>query len=152
MLIYIGADHRGFQLKESLKNYLRESGYEVVDVGNAEYVAVDDYPDFAALAARKVSLDPANSRAILACSSGVGVDIVANKFPHVRSALAFSPDQAVASKNDDDTNVLCFAADYISEEEAKKITSAWIVSSFSGEERFKRRLRKIEDIENRRAL
>ncbi len=152
MLIYFGADHRGFQLKESLKNYFKESGYETVDVGNTESVVTDDYPDFAALAARKVSLDSANSRAILACGSGVGVDVVANKFPHVRSVLAFSPDQAVASKNDDDTNVLCFAADYITEEEARKIASAWLTAPFSGEERFKRRLRKIEDIENRRSL
>src|SRR3989344_6520810 len=146
MLIYIGADHRGFRLKESLKQYLKNSGYEVVDVGAEKLVEGDDYQDFAALAARKVSLDPENSRGILICGSGVGMDVVANKFKNVRSALALNPDQAAASKNDDNTNVLCFASDYIEEAEAQKITSAWMSAQFSGEERFQRRLRKIEDL------
>lgn len=152
MLIYIGADHRGFRLKESLKQYLKNSGYEVVDVGNEQLVEGDDYPDFAALAARKVSLDPVNSRAILICGSGTGMDIVANKFQNVRSVLALNPDQVVSSKNDDDTNVLCFASDYIDPAEAQKIAAAWMSASFSGEERHKRRLRKLEDIENRKMI
>lgn len=150
MLIYIGADHRGFQLKESLKNYLKQSGYEVVDVGAETYNERDDYPDFAALAARKVSLDPVNSRAILICGSGAGVDIVANKFPHVRSVLALNAEQVLASKNDDDTNVLSFAADHIEEEDARRIVAGWLSAQFSVEERFLRRLRKIEDLENRK--
>ena len=149
MLIYIGADHRGFQLKESLKNYLKASGYEVVDVGNDKYVATDDYPDFAALAARKVSLDPENSRGILLCGSGVGVAVVANKFKNVRSALAFNPEQAAASRNDDNTNVLSLPADFLDEETAKKIAAVWIQNSFSGEERHQRRLKKVADLENR---
>ncbi len=149
MLIYIGADHRGFQLKESLKNYLKQSGYEVVDVGAETLNERDDYPDFAGIAARKVSLDPENSRGILICGSGAGVDVVANKFKNVRSVLALNPDQAAASKNDDNTNVISFAADYIEEAEAQKILSAWMSAQFSGEERFQRRLRKIEDLENR---
>lgn len=152
MLIYIGADHRGFRLKESLKQYLKSTGYEIVDVGNENLVEGDDYPDFAAIAARKVSLDPVNSRAILICGSGVGMDIVANKFQNVRSVLAFSPDQAASSRSDDNTNALCFAADYIEEDEAQKITTAWISTEFSGDERHKRRLRKIEDIENRKMM
>ncbi len=152
MLIYIGADHRGFRMKESLKQYLKNSGYEVADVGNEQLVEGDDYPDFAALAAKKVSLDPVNSRAILICGSGVGMDIAANKFRNVRSVLALNPDQAVSSRNDDDTNALCLASDYIEESEAQKITSAWISASFSGEERHKRRLRKLEDIESRKIM
>lgn len=150
MLIYLAADHRGFRLKDSLKQYLKASGYEVIDVGNTELVEGDDYPDFAALAARKVSLDPENAKAILICGSGVGMDIVANKFPHVRSVLAMNPDQAMASRNDDNTNVLTLAADFTEDEDAKRILGAWLPTQFSGEERHKRRLRKIEDIENRR--
>lgn len=152
MLIYLAADHRGFRLKESLKQYLKSSGYEVIDVGNTELVEGDDYPDFAALAARKVSMDPENSRAVLACGSGVGMDIVANKFPHVRSVLALNPDQVMSSRSDDNTNALCFAADHIEEDEARRILGAWLPTQFSGEERHKRRLRKIEDIENRREI
>ena len=149
MLIYIGSDHRGFQLKESLKSYLKASGYEVVDVGNDQYVAGDDYPDFAALAARKVSLDPENSRGILICGSGVGMDVAANKFKNVRSALTFNTEQAAAARSDDNTNVLSLAADYLNEDDAKKILSVWLATSFSGEERHQRRLRKISDIEER---
>jgi len=152
MLIYLAADHRGFRLKESLKQYLKNSGYEVIDVGNEQLVEGDDYPDFAAIAARKVSLDPVNSRAILACGSGAGMDIVANKFKNVRSVLALNSDQAASSRNDDDSNVLCFAADYMEEGEARKIAAVWISSQFSGEERHKRRLRKIEDLENRKMM
>ncbi len=152
MLIYIGADHRGFNLKESLKQYLKNDGYEVVDVGNTQLVETDDYTDFAALAARKVSLDPTQSRAILICGSGVGMDVVANKFKNVRSVLAFNSDQAMASRTDDDTNALCFASDFIEEEDAKRIVMAWLPAQFSGEERHQRRLRKIEDIENRKLL
>lgn len=152
MLFYLGADHRGFRLKESLKQYLKNSGYEVVDVGNENLVEGDDYPDFAAAAAKKVSLDPVNSLAILACGSGVGMDIVANKFQNVRSVLALNPDQVVSSKTDDDTNVLCFAADHMEVDEAQRILAAWISASFSGEERHKRRLRKLEDIEGRKNL
>lgn len=149
MLLYIGADHRGFRLKESLKNYLKNAGYEVVDVGAETYNERDDYPDFAALAARKISLDSENSRGILLCGSGVGVDVAANKFKNVRSALAFNTEQAAMSRSDDNTNVLSLAADYLSEDDAKKILSVWLATNFSGEERHQRRLRKIEDLETR---
>lgn len=148
MLIYIGADHRGFKLKESLKAYLKESGYEVIDVGNQKYDENDDYPDFASAAARKVSLDPQNSRGVLVCGSGVGVDVVANKYQNVRSALAATPDQAAISRNDDNTNVLSLAADFLTEGEAKKILTVWLQTDFSEEERHRRRLEKIEKYEN----
>ncbi|MBU6142281.1 RpiB/LacA/LacB family sugar-phosphate isomerase [Patescibacteria group bacterium] len=152
MLIYIGADHRGFNLKESVKDYLKSSGYEVIDVGSPQLVEGDDYPDVAALAARKVSMDPSGCRAVLVCGSGVGVDIVANKFPHVRSVLGFNADQVMASRNDDDTNVLCLAADYIEDEDAKRLVAAWMPASFSGEDRHRRRLKKIDDIETRNKM
>ncbi len=91
MLIFIGADHRGFQLKESLKKYLEDSGYEVIDVGNDHYDENDDYPDFAAKAAKAVREDPANRRGILICGSGVGVDVVANKvLPAKGSPVGFT--------------------------------------------------------------
>ncbi|MDE2001175.1 MAG: RpiB/LacA/LacB family sugar-phosphate isomerase [Patescibacteria group bacterium] len=152
MLIYLGADHRGFRLKESVKKYLKDQAYEVVDVGNTELVQTDDYPDPAAIAARKVSMDPNSSRAILICGSGVGMDMVANKFPHVRSVLALNPDQVASSRNDDNTNVLSLAADYTDEEHAKQFVSVWLDTPFAGEERHKRRLLKVDDIENRRSL
>ncbi|MEX2033059.1 MAG: RpiB/LacA/LacB family sugar-phosphate isomerase [Candidatus Colwellbacteria bacterium] len=147
MIIYIGADHRGFKLKETLKQFLQESGYTVSDLGNTQYFEGDDYPDFAKLVAQKVSADPQNSRGILICGSGVGVDIVANKFPNIRSALGFSPDQVVEARSDDDVNVLALAADFLEEDEAKKIVSVWLQTPFDGDLRDKRRIEKIRQID-----
>lgn len=148
MLIYIGADHRGFQLKEILKKFLKDRGYEVIDVGNDHYDENDDYPDFAVLVGQVVSQDPSTRRGILICGSGVGVDVVANKFKGIRSALVNNPDQAYLSRHDDDANVLSLAAEFSDEETAKKILSTWLQTLFSNEENNKRRLEKIRDIEN----
>ncbi len=147
MIIYIGADHRGFKLKETLKQFLQREGYTVNDMGNTEYLEGDDYPDFAKLVAQKVSANPADSRGIVICASGVGVDIVANKFPNIRSALGFSPDQVVEARSDDDVNVLALASDFLEEEEAKKIVSVWLQTPFDGDERDKRRIEKIRQID-----
>ena len=148
MLIYIGADHRGFQLKESLKKILKERNYEIIDVGNVEYNEADDYPDFARLVARAVSQDPANRRGIVICGSGIGVDMVANKFDGARSALVNNVEQAILSRKDDNANVLALAADFINEESAEEILIAWLKEPFSGEEKYKRRIEKISEIEN----
>ena len=147
MLIYIGADHRGFKLKETLKQFLQREGYTVTDLGNSEYLEGDDYPDFAKLVAQKVSADALNARGIVICGSGAGVDIVANKFPNIRSALGFSPDQVVEARSDDDVNVLALAADFLEEDEAKKIVSVWLQTPFDGDERDKRRIEKIRQID-----
>lgn len=152
MLIFIGGDHRGFKLKESIKAYLKSSGYEVVDVGSATYIDGDDYPDYAKLVAEKIQEDPENRRGVLVCGSGVGVDIVANKFARVRSVLAMSADHAIVSKSDDDTNIVCLAADFIDDSTAKKIVSAWLQAEFIPQEKYRRRLQKIEDIEWKNSL
>ena len=145
MVIYIGADHRGFGHKEEIKKYLSELGYGVVDLGNEKYEESDDYPDFAERVARKVSMG--GSLGILFCGSGAGVDIVANKFPGVRSALVFDQEQAMDVRTDDNVNILSLAADYTSIEKSKKIISLWLGAQFSGEEKYQRRLKKIEELE-----
>ena len=147
MLIYIGADHRGFNLKETLKKFLKDQGYEVVDVGNDHYDENDDYPDFAKLAARAINQDPINRRGILICGSGVGMDIVANRFKGVRSALAINSDQVYLARNDDDVNVLSLPADFLNEDDAKKILGTFLQTPFSGKENFQRRLGKIRQLE-----
>ncbi len=147
MLIYIGADHRGFELKESLKKFLKEMGYEVIDIGNQVLDKNDDYPDFAKLVADSVSQDPLSRRGILICGSGVGVDIVANKFKGVRSALVSNSDQAYRSRNDTDTNVISLSADFLDEETIKQILKTWLATPFSKEERHARRLQKISELE-----
>ena len=149
MVIYLGADHRGFNLKGVIKDFLQDKGYEVVDVGNSLYDEKDDYPDFAVKVAEKVSRNPEMSRGILLCGSGVGVDVTANKFKNVRSALGITSDQIYDARHDDDVNVLSLAADYMSPEDAKKIVQVFLSTPFSGEERFSRRIEKISQIENK---
>ena len=147
MLIYIGSDHRGFQLKEHIKQVLLSRGYPIVDLGNAVYDESDDYPDFARAVAEKVSIDFERGRGILLCGSGVGVDVVANKYNHVRSALVATPDQAFDARTDDNTNILSLGADYLEPDSAEKIVLTWLQTPFSEDERHKNRLRKIERIE-----
>lgn len=147
MLIYLGSDHRGFQLKEYIKALLKNMGYEVSDVGAFRYDTNDDYPDFASLVAERVSRDHENSRGILICGSGVGMDVVANKFPMIRAALVANPDQAFDSRNDDDANILCLASNYADAEIIKKIVMSWLKTPFSREERHRRRINKIHEIE-----
>lgn len=147
MVIYFGADHRGFNLKDHLKNFLESKGYEVVDMGNFTYDETDDYADFAAAVAKKVSLDPENARGILICGSGVGVDVVANKFPNVRSALVAISDQAYDSRNDDDANILSLAANYLETSDAQKIVETWFGTPFSRDKKYLTRLQKVSEIE-----
>jgi len=152
MVIYFGADHKGFNLKDRLKKFLNDQGYEVVDVGNDHYDEADDYPDFAAEVGRKVSLDNEKARGILICGSGAGMDVTVNKFPRVRSVLAISSDQVYDSRRDDDVNVLTLAANFVSDADAEKIVKIFIETDFSKEERHKRRLEKVVNIEMRNGI
>jgi ribose 5-phosphate isomerase B len=151
MIIYIGSDHRGFYLKETLIEALnKKDGYQVVDIGNSESSPTDDYPDFASAVAEKVAGTGSEVRGIVICGSGFGVDIVANKFKGVRSALAMSAEQIRAGRHDDDVNVLSLAANFIKPEEALEIVNVFLATPFeSNEERYVRRLDKITAIENK---
>ena len=148
MLIYIGADHGGFNLKEFLKIFLKNQGYEAADMGNIRYEESDDYTDFAVAVGKKVSLEPETSRGILICRSGAGVDIAANKFRNVRSAIGISPDQVYHMRQHDNINVLCLASDFTTEEDAKKMVAVFLETPYTGEARHQRRLDKISQIEN----
>ncbi len=148
MNIYIGADHRGFKLKESLKKFLDNTEYEVIDLGNDHYDEDDDYPDFAKKVAEKVSEDPENNRGIVICRSGVGVSVTANKFKNVIAGLIFNSDQALLSRRDDNVNVLALASEFINGDSAERIVDIWLRTPFSGKEKDERRLEKIKEIEN----
>ncbi len=146
-MIYLGSDHRGFQLKEILKQYLGQQGHEIQDLGALEYRQDDDYPDFAAAVAGKIAENPETHKGILICGSGHGMDMVANKFPGVRAALCFNPQVAAQSREHEDANVLVLAADHLEEAEAKDISLVWLGKQFDGAERNIRRIGKIRDIE-----
>lgn len=146
-MIYLGADHRGFKLKEILKQYLGQQGNEVEDLGALAYDKDDDYPDFAQGVAAKVAENPEENKGILICGSGHGVDVAANKFKGVRAALCFNRQVAAQSREHEDANVLVLASDWIEEREAKEIVDAWLSTRFDGADRNIRRLRKIGEIE-----
>ncbi|MAF79663.1 hypothetical protein CL629_01135 [bacterium] len=147
MVIYIGADHRGFELKAELKEFIQGLGYQVFDMGAETLDENDDYPDFAAAVAGKVSDDYENAKGIVICGSGIGVDIVANKFSRVRCSLVSTSDQAFDARSDDDANVLALGANIVNSEEVKKILTTWLGTPFSDEERHRRRRDKISKLE-----
>lgn len=149
MVIYIGADHRGFELKQYLIEVLRGAGYTVSDMGSASYNEDDDYPAIAIAVAEKVSVDFERSRGILVCGSGVGVSVVANKFANVRAALVTTPDQAFDSRNEDDANILCLGAGHIDSAAARQILMTWLTTPFSEEPRYARRIAQIKDLETK---
>ena len=146
-MIYIGADHGGYKLKEQLKKFLIKQKHEFVDVGAKKLKAGDDYPDYAKLVGKKVSQNPMQNLGLLICRSGQGVCIVANKFPHVRAALVWNTQEAKMSRTDDMTNVLCLPSDYISDKEAEKIVEVWLKTPYSSDPRHVRRVKKISAIE-----
>ena len=146
MKIYLGSDHRGFLLKEKIAKWLFEWGYEFLDVGAENLDPGDDYTKYASEVASLVSKNE-KSKGILLCGSGVGVDIVANKFDGVRASIGKSVAQVKAGRRDDDMNVLVIAADYMKEEEAKEMTRAFLETKFDENERHKRRLQDIKKIE-----
>ena len=143
-MLYLAADHRGYQLKEKIKQWLNGFNISSEDLGNHQYDENDDYPDFGKLAARKVAENPVENRAILICGSGVGMDIVANRYKGVRSALAWDRESAESSRHDDNTNVLSLSADFLDDETAQEIIKAWLETKFSGEEKYTRRIEKID--------
>ena len=127
----MAADHAGFELKERLKRYLETQGYEVVDTGAHSLQPGDDYPDFAFPAARMVA-DGEVDRGIVICDSGIGVDIVANKVPGVRSALVHDEELAKRTREHNDTNVLALGAVFVDAEKAERIAKNWLETEFSG--------------------
>ena len=144
-MIYLGADHRGFGLKEKLKDFLTGLGYKFEDLGAFEYDKDDDYPDFAKAVAKKVAASPEN-RGILICGSGIGIAISANKIKGIRAGTILKPKQAEAAVNDEDLNILALAADFLNEGEVREIVKTFLETKFSGEERHKRRVNKIDQL------
>lgn len=146
-MVYLGADHRGYEIKEKLREYLISRGYQVSDLGTDSKEPVD-YPIIAEKVARKVAEDP-NNRGILLCGSGAGVCIVANKFKGIRAAVAWRPEIAKTIRYDDNVNVLCLPADELSCEEVEETAQRFLNTSFGGDERYRKRLKEIEEIEKK---
>jgi ribose 5-phosphate isomerase B len=147
MKIYLGADHNGFELKRTLLEELTAAGYQVVDEGDKQLKPEDDYPEFASrvVLAMKAS-DDKDPRGILICGSGQGMCIAANRYKGIRACLINDLEEARAARNDDDCNVLCLPARYISTEEAIKLAEAWLETPFAGAPRFIRRIKELDKL------
>jgi ribose 5-phosphate isomerase B len=142
--IIIGADHAGFALKETLKPCLARLGWVSTDVGTETADPVD-YPDIGCRVAAGIS-SGAFARGILICGSGVGMTIIANKYPRVRAVLCLDEETAELSRRHNDTNILCLSGRKTDPEKAKKIIEIWLKTAFEGG-RHNRRIEKIREIE-----
>jgi len=143
MNIYLAADHRGFELKEKIKVWLMKRGHQIIDLGNDHYDLDDDYPDFARKLVKRLLHD--QGRGILFCGSGVGVDIVANRFAGIRCGLGFAPKQVKHSRQNDDINCLALPTDFLSFEQVKKVVAVFLETEFDGKASHKRRIKKIDN-------
>jgi ribose 5-phosphate isomerase B len=144
--VALGTDHAGFDLKNQVAMFLEHLGHEVVDVGAYSLDPDDDYPDFALAVARAVAEGRAE-RGVLACGSGVGASIAANKVVGVRAAMCHDTYSAHQGVEHDDMNVLCVGARIIGVELARELVTSFLNARFSGEARHVRRLNKVKAIE-----
>jgi ribose 5-phosphate isomerase B len=144
--LYLGADHGGYNVKEFVKSYLVKQGYTVEDMGTYSKDSVD-YPDFAKKVALAVKKDK-NSLGILACGTGIGISIAANKFPGIRAALCNDVRCARLSRNHNDANILALAGRPYNGKKVTAIVKAWLSAGFDGG-RHLRRINKIKAIENK---
>lgn len=143
-MIYLGADHRGYDLKAKIAKWLAGRGYEFEDQGAYEYDHDDDYVDFAIKVAESVAH---SGRGVVICGSGVGVEVAANKVAGIRCGLGFAEDQVHAARKDDNINILAIAADNIDEEHALKLVEKFLETPFTESDRYLRRIEKISRYE-----
>jgi len=143
--VAIASDHAGFALKEELKKFLLGRGEEILDVGPDNQDSTD-YPDYGSRVAEKVS-SGSTDRGVLICGTGIGMAIVANKYPNVRAALVLNETMARAAKEHNDANILCLPARLINAEEAKKLLEVWLEAKFEAG-RHARRVEKISGVES----
>jgi ribose 5-phosphate isomerase B len=146
MRIAVGADHGGFPLNEQVMEDLRAAGHEVQDFGTHDGSRPDDYPDYALAVGQAVQGGRADI-GLLICGSGVGASVAANKLRGVRAALCGDTYSAHQSREHDDCNVLCLGARVVGPALALEIVRAFVNARFTGEERHRRRLAKITEIE-----
>lgn len=145
MKIYLGSDHAGFQLKEEIRHFLVEGGYDVADLGPNREVSDDDYPDYMRPVAEHVAREE-GAMGILFGGSGQGEAMVANRFAGVRAAVWYGKNDKIItlSREHNNANVLAIGARFVSAEEAKHAIQLWLTTPFSHEPRHQRRIDKID--------
>lgn len=150
MTIILASDHAGFKLKEAVKSFLESKKIQVLDVGAHGYDEADDYPPFMTAAAMKVAADlSGETKGIIFGGSGEGEAIVANRFPGVRATAWYGGSMEILklAREHNDSNMLSIGARFVSEDEAEKAVKLWLDTPFSNEEKHKRRIQEIDNIE-----
>ena len=145
-LVYLGADHAGYSLKESLEEHLGMRGFAVEDLGAHRLDETDDYPAIAARVAKAVLANP-RSLGILSCGNAEGMAIAANKFDGIRAGVGFSIEAAKTMRTDDDANIICIPGRMKIVDDPLRVAEAFLATAFSGAERHERRLRQLQNIE-----
>jgi len=146
MIIAIGADHGGYELKGKISEFLKLEGYEVKDLGTHSKESCD-YPMIGFEVARCVGEGKAD-RGVLICKTGVGMAIIANKVHGVRAVACYDKEMAMSSREHNDCNVLVLAADYTNLHQAKEMLDIWLKAAHAGE-RHLRRVKQIKEIESK---
>jgi RpiB/LacA/LacB family sugar-phosphate isomerase len=145
MKIFIGSDHRGFQLKKKVEDILKGLGHEAVDMGTHAEGTACDYPEISYKVAMEV-VRHSGSRGVLLCMSGIGHSIAANKVPGVYAALVYNQEAALLSRQHNDSNVLVLGSKFVDEKDMPGIIKIWLSTEFEGG-RHLRRKEQIQDIE-----
>jgi len=143
MKVFIGADHRGFNLKNQVIQWLEGRDIDFNDLGAYELISEDDYNDYAVMVAREVLATP-DSYGVLLCGSAQGVCMQANRFKGIRAAFCHNPTEAKTTREHNNANVLCIAADE-SRDDCSDILEAFLMTSFSSLERYNRRNQKLDE-------
>lgn len=147
MKVFVAADHNGFEFRQHIIDFLRKSGHDVTDEGDTRLDPVDDFPQFAGRAVNELlATNDSEARAVLICGSGQGMCMAANRFKGIRAALCYDVQEARTARNDDDCNVLCLPSRLMTAKEAEPIISAWLHTPFAGADRFKRRIRQLDEL------
>lgn len=145
MKIALGNDHAGFSLKADVVKYLKELDIEIVDCGSYDENPVD-FPDIAQEVCRKVKSGEVD-RGLMVCGTGVGASIAANKIPGIRAAVGHDVHSARQCVEHDDVNVMCIGAQIVGSWLAKDLLKAFFEAEFRTEEHFRRRVRKLSEME-----
>ncbi len=146
MKVGIAADHGGFELKEMLREYLKNLGHEVVDFGASAMDPGDDFPDYIVPLAKAVANSEVE-RGVAVCGSGVGACIVANKVTGVRAALITEHFSAHQGVEDDDMNLMTIGGRVVGVNVAQELVSSFLKAEFIGAERHLRRMEKVHQLE-----
>lgn len=142
--LYFGSDHAGLSHKKNLMVYAEKNGHKVIDLGAFAAEPPTDYPNIAHEVAEKVRENGGDVRGILVCGTGIGMCMAANKHEGIRGANCESVETVTMSRKHNDANVLCLGGRVLSEDLAKKILDAFLVTPFEGEERHQRRVKDID--------